>query len=188
MEYIVAGNPTCQIWRESRRKISKDPKISGHFHVEFLHHPSHKTTPPRADADFHTNLAHHPFLHFIAPSSVDRDDELLTMERHTNKWSLLALTALVAVSSSADAASSHSSWRLPSLLNRPLRKLSSSEKVHHPYRHRRHDDVAASTISSSVLDIDNVAALSSPIKNAVFCVRGGGEINGPCIGIDLGKS
>lgn len=183
----MAGNPTCQIWRESRRKISKDPKISGHFHVEFLHHPSHKTTPPRADADFHTNLAHHPFLHFIAPSSVDRDDELLTMERHTNKWSLLALTALVAVSSSADAASSHSSWRLPSLLNRPLRKLSSSEKVHHPYRHRRHDDVAASTISSSVLDVDNVA-LSSPIKNAVFCVRGGGEVNGPCIGIDLGKS
>lgn len=118
-------------------------------------------------------------------SFIRRDDELPTMERR----SLLALTALIAVSSlssSVDAASSHSSWRLPSLLNRPLRKLSSSE-VHHPYRHRRHDDIATSTISSSVLDIDNVAALSSPIKNAVFCVRGGGEINGPCIGIDLGK-
>lgn len=110
-------------------------------------------------------------------SFIRRDDELPTMERR----SLLALTALIAVSSlssSVDAASSHSSWRLPSLLNRSLRKL---------YRHRRHDDIATSTISSSVLDIDNVAALSSPIKNAVFCVRGGGEINGPCIGIDLGK-
>ena len=33
-------------------------------------------------------------------------------------------------------------------------------------------------------------AASSPIKNAVFCVRGGGEggSNGPCIGIDLGMS
>ena len=88
---------------------------------------------------------------------------------------MLALAALVALSllSSVNAASSHSSWRLPSLLNRPLRKLSSS-MVHHRHR-RRHVEMTAA---------------SSPIKNAVFCVRGGGEggSNGPCIGIDLGMS
>ena len=31
-----------------------------------------------------------------------------------------------------------------------------------------------------------ISSPSSPIQNAVFCVRGGGA-NGPCIGIDLGK-
>ena len=35
-------------------------------------------------------------------------------------------------------------------------------------------------------DEKTISSPSSPIQNAVFCVRGGGA-NGPCIGIDLGK-
>ena len=34
----------------------------------------------------------------------------------------------------------------------------------------------------------NSIIASSPINKAVFCVRGGDGSNGPCIGIDLGKS
>ncbi len=102
---------------------------------------------------------------------------------------LLALTVLFAVFSQlslvvlVDAASSHSSWRrLPSLWNRPFRKLRfSSSKVRRHYQQqarRWHEgDVNASLL----------------IKDAVFCVRGGGgeqggNNNGPCIGIDLGTS
>ena len=87
-----------------------------------------------------------------------------------------ALTAtLLLASSSVDASSN--TWRKPSLLlTRPLLyKLSG--KIG---RRRNHSTTAA-------LTVDETSLLSSSISNAVFCVRGGGEGNGPCIGIDLGK-
>jgi hypothetical protein len=111
----------------------------------------------------------------IDHNNIMRQSILLPTMARTKVCPMFALAALVAVSllSSVDAASSHSTWRLPSLLNRPFCKLSSS-MVHHRHR-RRHVEMTAG---------------SSPIKNAVFCVRGGGEggSNGPCIGIDLGMS
>jgi len=80
-------------------------------------------------------------------------------------------------SSSADAVSSRrsSSWRQPSLMKRPLHKmgLGSSREQHDKVE--SNERIASSSLSSS------------PIENALFCVRGGGS-NGPCIGIDLGKS
>ena len=83
--------------------------------------------------------------------------------RHTKAWPLAAL-ALLLTSSTPLADASHSSWRRPSLLKRPIWR-------------RRHSRTTA-TIDDDIV---------SPIHNAVFCVRGGGEGNGPCIGIDLGK-
>ena len=115
------------------------------------------------------------------------------MEKHINKkWSLLVFAAVASLSS-VDAASSP--WRLPSLWHHHRRPLVRNQNLSSELRrHRRHDDFAASTAeTASAPTTDDVvaaaAASSSPIKNAVFCVRGGGEgNNGPCIGIDLGKS
>eukprot|EP00985_Skeletonema_marinoi_P015041 scaffold7671_cov132-Skeletonema_marinoi.AAC.4 len=80
-------------------------------------------------------------------------------------------------SSSADAVSSRrsSSWRQPSVMKRPLHKmgLGSSREQHDKVE--SNDSIASSSLSSS------------PIENALFCVRGGGS-NGPCIGIDLGTT
>lgn len=63
-------------------------------------------------------------------------------------------------------------WRRPSLLKQPLHKMMG-------FGGQEHDTQVASK---------NDIIIPSPINNAVFCVRGGGGSNGPCIGIDLGKS
>ncbi len=63
-------------------------------------------------------------------------------------------------------------WRRPSLLKQPLHKMMG-------FGGQEHDTQVASK---------NDIIIHSPINNAVFCVRGGGGSNGPCIGIDLGKS
>ena len=83
---------------------------------------------------------------------------------------LLAALSLILLSVTTDASSQ---WRRPSLLKRPL----------HSIFHRNHQ--RAPTPSAAVVDASDIEA--SYLKNAVFCVRGGGA-NGPCIGIDLGKS
>ena len=66
--------------------------------------------------------------------------------------------------SSANAASRFSSWRQPSLLKRSFHKMEHDSKVD-----------------------TSVVQESTPLDDAIFCLRGGGA-NGPCIGIDLGKS
>jgi len=99
----------------------------------------------------------------------------------TKPWPLLAFTLLVA-SSTLGVDASHSSWRQPSLLKRPFHNKLSSE-LRRP--HRRRDDASSSTTDITSVDFNGV---TSSIQNAVFCVRGGGEGNGPCIGIDLGTT
>lgn len=84
----------------------------------------------------------------------------------------LAIYFAISFSMTADAApfSRLASWHRPSLLKQPLHKMLLGG--------REHETQVASNIDM---------AISSPINNAVFCVRGGGS-NGPCIGIDLGES
>ena len=91
---------------------------------------------------------------------------------------LVALIILLSVSI-VDAATSHPSWGItsPSLLKRSFfHKLSD-------LRRRRRQVGASDAITTDGIPTGSNNA--NNIKNAVFCVRGGGA-NGPCIGIDLG--
>eukprot|EP00580_Thalassiosira_gravida_P002173 CAMPEP_0201622520 /NCGR_PEP_ID=MMETSP0492-20130828/47439_1 /ASSEMBLY_ACC=CAM_ASM_000837 /TAXON_ID=420259 /ORGANISM="Thalassiosira gravida, Strain GMp14c1" /LENGTH=748 /DNA_ID=CAMNT_0048092103 /DNA_START=366 /DNA_END=2612 /DNA_ORIENTATION=+ len=80
---------------------------------------------------------------------------------------------------------SHSSWRRPSLLKRPFNN--NNQPVPTSYELRRHRRRSSGSSSSTTSNIDNIAA-SLDCRDSLFGVRGGGEGNGPCIGIDLGTT
>ncbi|KAL7529413.1 hypothetical protein ACHAXR_002946, partial [Thalassiosira sp. AJA248-18] len=106
----------------------------------------------------------------------------------TKPWPLAALITIILTSSSTPLVdASHSSWRRPSLLTkRPLSQLGSS--IIGRRRHNKADATTTSTTEASDIIINNAASRYSSIQNSILCLRGGGEGNGPCIGIDLGTT
>mmetsp|Transcript_18518 Transcript_18518/g.34317 ORF Transcript_18518/g.34317 Transcript_18518/m.34317 type:complete len:138 (+) Transcript_18518:106-519(+) len=98
------------------------------------------------------------------------------------RWPSLAI-ALLLSSSTLVVDASHSSWRRPSLLKRPFNN--NNQPVPTSYELRRHRRRSSGSSSSTTSNIDNIAA-SLDCRDSLFGVRGGGEGNGPCIGIDLG--
>jgi len=96
------------------------------------------------------------------------------------RWPLIAIALLLSPSALVAVDASHSSWRRPSLLKRPFHNDPSSLSVLHSRRRRR------CAIADAASSDFNAARCS--VRNSLFGVRGGGEGDGPCIGIDLGTT
>lgn len=118
--------------------------------------------------DFSKNQKHFVVALETLPYSADRVQ--ITMK--TCSRFCISAVALVAICFTLLSSPAYA-WRRPSLLKQPLHKTMMG------FGGQEHDTQVASK---------NDIIIPSPINNAVFCVRGGGGSNGPCIGIDLGKS
>ena len=142
--------------------------------------------------------------------SAQKPHHYFTMTRANAALTILLVSSSLAVV--ADATSSLS-WRRPSSLMTFLGRrsssssslLSSSQKIpSFDFRHRRRgvavddDDEQFVDVTfggaSSLIDDDTAvisassSSCSAAVHSAMLCVRGGGEGNGPCIGIDLGTT